>query len=74
MPVNSTLLHGYNRDLEKVNAQGKEEFDQVVMGYHVKDVAPVGSQVDVPATGAAEEGAAEGQTRGLRAFPLHRGG
>ena len=54
MPVNSTLLQGYKRDLEKVEAQGKVEFDQLEMGYHIKDVAPVGSQVDLAATGTDE--------------------
>lgn len=55
MPVNATLNANFKRDLEKVETLGKEEFDQVVMGYNVKDVAPVGSQLDVPATGSGED-------------------
>ena len=55
MPLNATLNANYKRDLEEVERLGKEEFDQLVMGYNVKDVAPVGAQVDVPATGSDED-------------------
>ena len=51
MPVNSTTLQGYKRDLEKVETLGKREFDQVVTGYHINDVAPVSALLEVPTTG-----------------------
>ena len=56
MVVNSTFNHQFQSDAAEAERLGKEEFDQLVMGYNVRgDNAPVESSTSVPAKGSVPD-------------------